>query len=438
MRFTLKRSLVAASVGIAAVVTPLALTAALTGVSKAPGTVAGATGTQSSPDQILYGQVSATPSDFYQYVPGNGSAPTTQTVTPKNGNCGAPTVSGAPILAVSAKLYAASPNSNYYANASSPATVGTSSNQTGVCDISPPQSIENKSGKGAEAIDFSPGSNSVIGSNRTFTDAQIPIQRKDSGVAQPTSSKVQLVEFDSSGNQLASQTCNINGGQGTLITADTNAPTGGPCTGTTTQFFQTVEVQNVTTSTSISVVGPDAIFTLGSVVCGQQTIQSTGPVSATLTVNAAPSVCKSYTSFSSGPNASGQESLMFNGFSAGAIPFTVNITWPAVPLCQPYDPTTNHPDPNSVPVPAAQTLPTCAPHEFSFDNVTYYDQAYCQTPQPPGPGIVPEQELCTANKSYNNVTVNPDGSVTPIVTASNAPGTQITETWVGDIDWWAK
>src|SRR6516225_10412980 len=97
MKFTLKRSLVAASIGIAAVVTPLALTAALTGVSKAPGAVAGATGTQSSPDQILYGQVSGTPSDFYQYVPGNGSAPTTQTVTPKNGNCGTPTVSGAPL-----------------------------------------------------------------------------------------------------------------------------------------------------------------------------------------------------------------------------------------------------------------------------------------------------------------------------------------------------
>jgi hypothetical protein len=433
MKFTLKRSLVAASVGIAAVVTPLALTAALTGVSKTPGTVAGATGTQSSPDQILYGQVSATPSDFYQYVPGDGSAKTTQVVTPKNGNCGTPTVSGAPILAVSAKVYASSPNSNYYTNASSPGTVGTSSNQTGVCDISPPQSIENKSGKGAEAIDFSPGSNSVIGSNRTFTDAQIPIQRKDSGVAQPGSS-VQLVEFDSAGNRLASQTCNINGGQGTLITADTNAPTGGPCTGTTTQFFQTVEVQNLTTSTSISVVGPDAIFTLGNVVCGQQTIQSTGPVSATLTVNAQPSVCKSYTSFSSGTNANGQEALSFNGFSAGSIPFTVNVTWPAQPLCQPYD-DSNHPDPNSAAIPAAQTLPTCAPTEFSFDGATYYDQAYCQTPQAPGAGIVPQQELCTANKAYNNVTVNPDGSVTPITTASGVAGTQITETWVGDIDW---
>jgi hypothetical protein len=439
MKFTLKRSLVAAAVGIAAVVTPLALTAALTGVSKAPGTVAGATGTQSSPDQILYGQTSGTPSTFYRYVPGDGSAPTTQTVTPKNGNCGTPTVSGAPVLAVTAKLYASSPNSNEYANASSPATVGTSSLQTGVCDISPAWSIENKSGKGAEALDFSPGSNTaVIGSNRTFTDAQISIQRKDSGVAQPGST-VQLVEFDSSGNQLASQTCTINGGQGTLITADTNGPgTGGNCTGATASFFQSVEVRNLTTSTSISVVGPNATFTLGSVVCGQQTIQSTGPVSATLTVNAQPSVCKSYTSFSSGPTGNGQEALSFNGFSAGAIPFTVNITWPAVPLCQPYDPNSNHPDPSSLPVPPAQTLPTCAPTEFSFDGVTYYDQAYCQTPQPPGTGIVAEQELCTANKSYNNDTVNPDGSVTPITTASNAPGTQITETWVGDIDWFVK
>jgi hypothetical protein len=442
MKFTLKRTLAAAAVGIAAIVTPLSLTAALTGVSTAPGTVAGATGTQSSPDQILYGQTTGTPANFYEYVPGNGSATTTQTVTAKNGKCGTPTVSdpNGPILSITAKLYAASPNANYYANAATAATVGTSGQSTGVCDISPNWSIENKSGQGAEALDFSPGSDShVIGSNRTFTDAQIPIQRKDSGVAQP-GDKVQLVEFDSSGNQLASQTCTINGGQGTQITADTNptAPdTGGNCTGTTASFFSTVEVQNLTTSTSLSVVGQDATFTLGSVVCGQQTIQSTGPVSATLTINAAPSVCKSYTSFSSGPNPSGQETLMFNGFSAGSIPFTVNITWPAVPLCQPYD-DSNHPDSSSVPIPPAQTLPTCAPHEFSFDNITYYDQAYCQTPTAPGPGIVPEQELCTANKSYDNDTVNPDGSVTPITTASGAPGTQITETWVGDIDWWAK
>jgi hypothetical protein len=434
MKFTLKRTLVAASVGIAAVVTPLALTAALTGVTKAPGTVAGATGTQSSPDQILYGQTTGTPANFFQYVPGDGSAKTTQTVSPKNGNCGTPTVSGAPILAISAKLYAAGPSSNEYANPSSPATVGTSGQATGVCDISPQWSIENKAGKGAEALDFSPGSNTaVIGSNRTFTDAQIPIQRKDSGVAQPGST-VQLVEFDSSGNQLASQTCTINGGQGTQITADTSAPTGGPCTGTTASFFQTVEVRNLTTSTSISVVGPDATFTLGLLVCGQQTIQSTGPVSATLTLTGSTSQCKSYTSFSSGPNANGQESLSFNGFSAGSIPFTVNVTWPAVPLCQPYD-DSNHPDQSSGPIPPALTLPTCAPHEFSLDGTNYFDQSYCQTVSPPGPNVLPEQELCTANKSYNNVTVNPDGSVTPITTASNAPGTQITETWIGDFDW---
>jgi hypothetical protein len=285
-------------------------------------------------------------------------------------------------------------------------------------------------GKGAEALDFSPGSDTpVIGPNRVFTDAQIPIQRKDSGVAQP-GAKVQLVEFDSSGNQLASQTCTINGGQGTQITADTNAPgTGGNCSGTTAKFFSTVEVQNLTTSTSLSVVGPEATFTLGSEVCGGQTIQSTGPVSATLTLNASPSVCKSYTTFSSGPNANGTDSLNFDGFSPGSIPFTVNVTWPAVPLCQPYS------DSN---IPPAQTLPVCAPNQFSFDNITYYDQAYCQTAVAPGPGVVPQQELCTANKAYNNDTVNPDGSVTPITTASGAPGTQVTETWVGDIDWWMR
>ena len=439
MKLTLKRTLVAAAVGIAAVVTPLSLTAALTGVSKAPGTVAGATGTTSSPDQILYGQTTGTPSTFFQYLPGTGTTPPPQTVSPKNGNCGTPTVSdpNGPILSITAKLYAPSPNSNYYANASSPATVGTSNLSTGVCDVSPAWSLENKSGKGAEALDFSPGPDTaVIGPNRVFTEAQIPIQRKDSGVAQPGAT-VQLVEFDASGTQVASQMCKINGGQGTSITADTipTAPdTAGNCTGTTAKFFATVEVQNLTTSTSLSVVGPDATFTLGSEVCGQQSIQSTGPVPATLTLTGPTSQCKSYTSFSSGLNANGQESLSFDGFSPGSVPFTVNVTWPAVPLCQPYDPTTNHPDSTSGSVPTSLTLPTCAPHEFSLDGTHYFDQSYCQTVAPPGPNVLPEQELCTANKSYNNVTVNPDGSVTPIMTASG-PGTQITETWIGDFDW---
>jgi hypothetical protein len=410
MKFTLKRSLVAAAVGIAAVVTPLAVTAALTGTSAIPEAAAGATGTQNSPDQIVYGQTTGTPSTFFEYVPGNNSAPTTQTVNAQNGKCGTPTVSGAPILAVTAKLYASSPSSNYYTNASSAGTVGTSGLAVGVCNISPSWSIENKSGQGAEALDFSPGSNSVIGANRDFTDAQIPIQRKDSGVAQPGAT-VQLVEFDSSGNQLASQTCTINGGQGTQITADTNGPgTGGNCTGTTTSQFATVEVRNVTTSTSLSVVGPAATFTLGSQVCGGGTIQanaSPGAAVAQLTLNEPSTVCKNYSAFTS-TTQNGTSQVEFDASGSTDLQFTVQFIWPAQAFCTPD---------------GTNGTTMCAPDTVSYSDpvtgntVTNQDQTYCAAADL-------TDQLCTVTKNFNyNVSFN------------GGPGTQITETWSGDIDW---
>ncbi len=439
MKFTMKRSLGAGAIGLAVVVTPLSLTAALSGVGGVAESVAGATGTPASPDEIIYGQTTNSPSTFYEYVPGNGATTTTQPVK-TTGSCGSPSVSGAPILTLAGKIYAPTPNSNYYANASTANVVGTHQQQTGACTISPGWTIDNKAGKGDEAIDFSPGTNtSVIGANRLFTDAQIPIARKDSGDSAPGSVTVQLVEFDSSGTQLAAQTCIINGAEGALITADTNGPgTAGNCTGPAAIAFQTVEVRDLTLNTSMSVVGPTATFTLGSVICGGQSITSSGPVAAKLSLTGSSSSCKSYATFSSDQNQ-----LHFDGFSAGSVPFTLNVTWPAEPLCQPYA-DSNHPDPTSAPIPPPETLPVCAPHEFSFDGTTYYDQTYCQTPKPPGPGIVPQQELCTANKTYNNDIVNPDGSVVPIMATTGpppgtqVPGTQITETWVGDVDWWVK
>jgi hypothetical protein len=411
MKFTFKRSLVAASVGIAAVVTPLALTVALTGTS-GPEAVAGATGTQNSPDQILFGQTTGTPSTFYEYVPGNGSATTTQAVS-SSGSCGSPTVSdpNGPLLAITAKLYAKNPNSNFYANAPSPATVGASGQATGVCDIPPAWSIENKANKGAEALDFSLGSDkTLIGANRAFTDAQIPIQRKDSGVAQPGAT-VQLVEFDSSGNQLASQTCTIGGGQGTQITADTNGPgTGGNCTGTTAPLFNTVEVRNLTTSTSVSVVGPVATFTLGSVVCGGSTIQanaSPGAATAQLTLNEPSTVCKTYSAFTS-TTQNGAEQVEFDASGSTDLQFTVQFLWPAQAFCTPD---------------GSNGTTMCAPDTVSYSDpvtgntVTNQDQTYCAAADL-------TDQLCTVTKNFNyNVSFN------------GGPGTQITETWSGDIDW---
>jgi hypothetical protein len=433
MKFTAKRSLVAGAVGLAAIVTPLSLTVALAG--SGPASIAGATtGTPASPDKILYGQ---TPSTYYEYVPGNGNPTTTHPVTSGGGKCKPPTDNNAngAILSITAKEYAPSPNTtNYYLNPSSAATPGISGGQTGVCSISPAYTIDNKSGTGAEALDFAPGTDTTdIGSNRVFTEAQIPIQRKDSGVAQNPVLTVQLAEFDTSGNQVGTQNCAINGGEATQITADTSGNAN--CTGglTSQTVFETVEVRDATTSTSISVVGPAATFTLGSVVCGGQSIQDSGTVPATLTLTGTSTQCKSYTTFNSGPNASGQQQVNFDGFSAGSVPFTVTITWPAEPLCQPY-PFTFHPDASSTPIPPAEQLPACAPHEFSLDGTTFYDQSYCQAPVPPGPGVDPEASLCTTNKTFNNV--NPANGQ-PIMTTGANPvaGTQIVETWTGDIDW---
>ena len=194
-------------------------------------------------------------------------------------------------------------------------------------------------------------------------------------------------------------------------------------------------------SSSISVVGPTATFELASVICGGQSIQPTnlgGNVQATLTLTGAATQCKSYTSFSStiDPNT-GLATLSFNGFSTSSVQLTVHIVWPAVPLCSPYVDAPGSPAPGGttgIPNVPGLAQNMCPVHSFSFDNTTFYDQAYCQTAQAPGPGVVPQQELCTVTKDYNNDVVNADGTVTPITTSTGAPGTQITEDWVGLVD----
>ena len=452
MKFTLKRMLAAGAIGVSAIVTPIALTVALPGVSGLT-TVAGAQA--SGPDTITFNQPSSTPDTYVFTSPANQTT-TTQQVTP-SGKCGTPSVSGgSPILSLRGKEYNPTPNGNYYLNSSTSDPVSISGGVTGACNISPPQSLENKSGKGAEALDFSVlnTNTSIIGANRLITDAQMWIQRKDSGVALNPSVNVVLVEFDSSGNQVGSQSCIINGGQGTDVLADTGATTGSGCTGTPAPLtgFSTVEVQDQTTSTSISVVspavaGPSATFTLANSVCGGQTINSTPGangllIPATLTMTGT-GQCKTYATFSAQPDGS----LNFAGFSGGtAVSFNVTITWPKQPMCQPYsdvgDGTAddNHPDASSAPIPAALTLPVCAPHEFSVDGTHYFDQTYCQNAAPPPAAV--QQQMCTVQKTYTNDTVtvaqNGNTSTTPLTITmpdgTVVPATQITETWVGDID----
>jgi hypothetical protein len=340
-----------------------------------------------------------------------------------------------------------------YSGTPKAASLGTNGTATGVGAISPAWTIDNKSSgpkQQAEAIDFSPGSDTNdIGTNRVFTDAQIPVQRKDTGVAQNPSVTVQLAEFDSAvpPNLLGTQNCTITGNTGTQILADpTNAAVCAVATpaaaGGVPSSFQTIEVRDTTTSTSISVVGPTATFDLASTVCSGQTVPSIdngGGVSATLTLPSVPAgtppICKTYTSFSSTIQG-GKATLSFNGFSASPVQFTVHVTWPLEKLCQPYSDTAQNPAPGGSGIPPDLTLTQCDVHQVSFDNVIYYDQTYCQIAQNPAPVGEPQAGLCTTNKTFNN---NDPNTGVPLVlpnTNPAQPATQITETWVGDIDWY--
>jgi hypothetical protein len=401
-------------------------------------------------DQIFFNQPSSG-SDTFQYTPAIGSG-TSQTPT-ISGKCATSNDGNPAILNVCGELY----SSVTYTGTPSSANVGSNGQFTGVGGISPSWTIDNKSNKGAEALDFSPGPDTgVIGSNRSFQEANIPITRKDTGVTSFPSFTVQLVELDSNRNVLATQNCTLTGNTGTTITVDTNtAGSGGAnCTESlpaagggfvpTPASFQTVEVRDLQTSTSISVGPGTATFTLAKTVCGGQSINATnggGNVVASLSLPVGAS-CKSYTAFVSTMqvvNGQNLPVLSFDGFSNSPVQFTVQITWPVEPECQPYTDTAQNPAPGGTGIPADLTLPQCDVHQVSIDNVNYFDQTYCQLAQNPAPAGEPQAGLCTVNKQYNNDSISTDpqtgvATVTPL-TLNGAPATQIVETWVGFIDW---
>ncbi len=390
-------------IGMAIALVPLS-TSVLPGIGSGPA----APTTPPPPDVITYVQGAGAGGTTVTFTPaGNSGEATTQTVTP-SGSCGTPTVNGAPILNMSAQLY---PPEVEYSGTPSPSIVGSAKGQTGVCDIGAAYTVDNDPEGGAEGLDFSIGTNSVLGANRVFSEAQLQIVRKvrqfngprNGGVSNISyaSVPVQLVEW-LAGTQVATQTCTINGGAGTQITADTALNS--VCTGTPAGAFDTLEVQVPQAYSSVSVFGTST-FTLADTICGGQSISSTGPVSATLSLPS-DTGCKSFTDFSSSYSGiPGQpQTVTFDAFSAGSIPFTVVIPWNQQPDCQPSD------DPSN-------PLPVCAPTQLSFDGTTFTDQTYCAQ-------ATLQDPLCTQSKQYNYI-VGTDGTVY----------TQITETWVGLLDW---
>jgi hypothetical protein len=420
MKFSAKRLFAAGIIGVAAVVTPMVLTVGLPVIEGGPAPVAFAGGSSSCPangtnDVICYNQSTGSAGTFAQYVPAstNGTGTATTNSLTSAGGCAHPTWATTPLINFAGLVY----DDGTYTSLSplsAGANVDASKQKTGVCGVNGPGanpwSVDDTAA-GAEQLNFSIGSNPNMGSNRLFSEAQLQIANGNS-----TQATVTLVETLTGTGQVGTQTCTIPAGS--TVTVDTNGDAACPDSLTSkppseppTQSFDTVEIQVPHLGDSVSVVGPSSQFLLANVICGGQTLgaaQNGGGIQATLSLTGPASQCKTYSSFQSSiqvENGQPTPVLSFNGFSAGTVQFTVQVTWPLEPECQAYsDPENAATNPTGIP--ADLTLPVCPVHHVSFDNVTYYDQTYCQSGNPVPPNGQPQAGLCTANKQYNNDSVS--------------------------------
>jgi hypothetical protein len=391
MSYTPKRLLVAGILAVAAIATPVSLSVMLPGVGSTPASPA----SPAKPDKVTFNEGTDASSNFIQYVPGDGSAPTTEAIT-SGPTCDQLTIDGVPLLNLTGLLY----GSDTYGQGSITAEpVGINTGRTGVCAIGPDWAIDNGGSSGAEALDFALGANSLV-LGRDIFRAQLALQAESGSPI-----TVELVE-SLNGTQVASQTCTITN-SATMIMADTQASSGGACStnpGTAGPQFDTLEIRDLTVNTSVSVVGPKSTFTLSHQICGHQQIQSQGPVTAALTDTApAGTECKNFTTFNSTVGTDGQnQTLSFNAFASGNIPLKMTVPWAPQTECQPGEPT------------EADPLPQCPPTQISLDGVTFTDQTFCASASP--------GTLCTTKKTFDYVVVN------------GVTETQITERWVGDVD----
>jgi hypothetical protein len=347
-----------------------------------------AQGATSTPDKVLYVQTTGSNGTYLQYVPGDGSKATKQSVT-SGGGCATPSPSGPPILGMSARVYPSG-----YSDAPSAAVVGAYKSRTGVCAIGQAWQIEPN-----EGLVFSVGTNSLV-AGRTYAQATIVLARQDKSTASSPPVVVQLVTR-LNGAVVATKTVNVPGPNDTAVLADTGLSRTG---------FDAVEIQVLSPSTAgVSVVGPTSTFTFANQLCVSDAIQTTstdgtvatGDVKATVTyvANATAPVCKSYTTFSAQVNdGTGTRVVDFGTQNTPGARLTMSIDWGLVDKCRPD---------------AAGPEPTCPTSTIDFGSGEV-PQTYCTTANPPT-----TPPWCTTDRTFEYVTVG------------GVEKTHVTETWSG-------
>jgi hypothetical protein len=356
----------------------------------------GAAGATTTLDSITYNQQTGSNGTYIQYVPGDGSKTTKQSVT-SGGGCATPTPSGTPILAFSANYYP-----NGYANAPTTAIVGAYKSRTGVCQIPQAWSIEQN-----ESLTFGVGANSLV-AGREFSRAVLQLEREDKSTSSDPAVQVQLVLREGT-NVVATQTVSLPGPNGgTLPAVDTGSAVG----------FTSIEIRVLSPAAgSISVVGPTSSFYLANKICGGQTITntstggtaSTGEVTASFKFDAPATTCKSYTTFqasSTDPTSSTFKSVSFFSQQLAGAHMLATFDWGYFPYCRP----------DLTPDPAHPTATVCPTTTVDFGSGDT-NQTFC-APN----GATTTTPWCTTSKHYDYVS-DPAGSGATLV--------HITETWDG-------
>lgn len=380
----------------------IGVVAAITG-SVAYSQLGGAAADTNTPDKIVYNQISGNSGTYLQYVPGDGSTPTKQSVT-SGGGCATPSPSGVPLLAFSGRVYPTG-----YANTFNAAPVGAYKSRTGVCSIGQAWSVEVN-----EGLVFEVGSNALV-LGREFARAQLQVQRQDRSLATDPPVVVQAL-LRVGTNVVNTQNFSIAGPNGTQLLLDTGTGFG----------FTSIELRVLTPAAgSVSVVGPTSTFTFADRICGGETITdtstggtiSTGEVTASLFFDAESGVCKSYSFFaasSTDPDSSDGKSVTFLSQQLAGAHMTATFDWGYFPYCRPD--ATPDPDPDHAGAPVCPTMTVDVGNGPTI-------QTFC-----PPEGATTTTPWCTTSRNFEYVEDPADSSVTLV---------HITETWdgLGDVIW---